>query len=267
MIRSLGVIGCGNMGAAILRGLAGRSDLSLFAVDADTAKTDELREACGVTPVAGVKELAEVADCLILAVKPNQVQSVLHELAPRLRPAQVLVSIAAGVPLAKLKDASSGVCPLVRVMPNTPVKVQSGVFALCLEDPELTPDQREFVIMLFSGLGQVHVLPEKYFDAFTALVGCGPAYVYYFMEALVEAAVVMGLARNEATRMVVALFEGSTRLAKEDGRHLSLLREMVTSPAGSTIAATSLLDSLAVRGSIIEAVRAACQRNKELGEE
>ncbi len=261
-----GCIGCGNMGAAILRGLARREGFTLMGVDTDQNKLTALADEIGMAvPPHGIRDMVELADYILLAVKPNQVRQLLEETAPRLRTSQVIISIAAGVTLRQLKTYSSGACPVVRVMPNTPAMVQEGVFALCFDDPMLKTQHKEFVLELFRGLGQVHELHETYFDAFTAIVGSGPAYVLYFMEALVEAGVALGLYRDQATAMVKGLFKGTAQLALESDKHLSVLREMVTSPGGTTIAGTNLLDSAAVRGRIIEAAKAACERSKELG--
>ena len=118
---------------------------------------------------------------------------------------------------------------------------------------------------LFGSLGQAHELTEKAFDGFTAIVGSGPAYVFYVMEALIEAGVTLGMQRPQATEMVKGLFSGSAALAKESDFHLSVLREMVTSPAGTTIAGTNVLDAHGVRAALVEAAKAACKRSKELG--
>jgi pyrroline-5-carboxylate reductase len=150
-------------------------------------------------------------------------------------------------------------------MPNTPAMVGQGVFAVCFDDPALTPAAKDFLQGLFRSLGQVHVLGEDRFDAFTAVAGSGPAYVFYFMEAIVEAGVTLGLTRAQSTEMVKKLFSGSAALAEETSMHLSELREMVTSPAGTTIAATNVLDLGAVRGKIVEAVKAASDRSREMG--
>lgn len=261
----LGVIGLGNMGAAIVRGLAGREDVTLFGMDADQAKMDELAQEVGLTPCPTLFKIIEEAQYLVVAVKPHQVQAVLKDSCTRLTPAHVVVSIAAGVGLETLKNHVCGACPVVRVMPNTPAMVRAGVFALCLEDPMLKDEHREFVTELFKPLGQAHVLPESLFDAFTAVVGSGPAYVFYFMEALMEAAVTLGFTRGQAQEVVRGLFSGSAALAEQSGKHVSLLREMVTSPAGTTITALNHLDRQAVRAAIIDAVAAACRRSKELG--
>ena len=265
MMTSLGVIGCGNMGSAILKGLADVQDLVLNGMDMDRERLAALAGEIGVKPCQTPRELVEKSDYIILAVKPHQIPELLKQLAPRLRPGQTLVSIAAGVSLEKLKICCSGVCPMVRVMPNTPAMVNAGVFAVCLDDPALSDKQKDFVASVFERLGKTFVLEEKYFDAFTAVAGSGPAYVFYFMEALVEAGVALGFTREQSTIMVKELLLGSAKLAMSSDQHLSILREMVTSPAGTTIAALSHLDAKAVRGSIMQAVAAACERSRELG--
>ncbi len=265
MSARLGCIGCGNMGAAILRGLAGREGLELLGLDGEQSRVQALVDAIGLIPVNTMHQMVEQADYMLVAVKPHQVRHLLEESAPRLRTSQVIISIAAGVTLTQLKTWSSGVCPVVRVMPNTPAMVQKGVFGICLDDPALKVGQKKFVLELFSALGQAHELHERFSDAFTALVGSGPAYVFYVMEALVEAGVAMGLYREQATEMVKGLFEGSTALAMNSDKHLCQLREMVTSPGGTTIAATAVLDQAAVRGSFIAALQEACRRSAELG--
>lgn len=265
MTTSIGCIGCGNMGAAIMRGLAERTDLQLLGTDVDFSKASKLGDELGMQAVE-LKDVVDKADYLLLAVKPNQVAALLGEIKARLQPNQILISIAAGMTLKSLKLHASGACPVIRVMPNTPAMVQAGVFALCFDDPALKEEPKSFVRELFTGLGQVHVLKEQYFDAFTALTGSGPAYVFYFMEAIVEAGVSMGLTRAQSTEMVKGLFTGSTKLAVESEHHLSILREMVTSPAGSTIEATMHFDRNGLRGLIIDAVRASCKRSSELGD-
>ncbi len=261
----LGVIGLGNMGSAIVRGLDGREDVELFGLDADKDKMQALSEETSLTAATSLFELLEDAEYLVVAVKPNQVPGLLKEACTRLRPAHVVISIAAGITLEQLKNCVSGVCPVVRVMPNTPAMVRSGVFAMCVDDPMLKDDHKAFVGELFTPLGEVHQLSDGLFDSFTAVVGSGPAYVFYFMEALMEAAVTLGFTRDMADKMVKGLFKGSTALARESEHHVSILREMVSSPAGTTIAALNHLDRTAVRGAIIDAVRAACERSKEMG--
>ncbi len=262
---SIGFIGTGNMGSAIIRGLAA-SGHALFGTDLNQEKLQELaRDAC-LTPCASPAETVAKSRYIVLAVKPQHMQALLAGLAPALTPDKRLLSIAAGLTTARLREWSGGVCPVVRIMPNTPAMVGKGVSAVCLGDAEgLDEADRDVVRGIFAAVGQVHELAEKDLDAFTAVVGSGPAYVFHFMEALIEAGVTLGLSRDGATQMVKALVSGSCALAEQDGRHLSVLREMVTSPAGTTIAALIHMDRTGVRGHIIDAVRASFERSRELG--
>ncbi|HEU6436627.1 MAG TPA: pyrroline-5-carboxylate reductase [Nitratidesulfovibrio sp.] len=263
----LGCIGCGNMGAAILRGLSGRQGLSLLGYNPTPAKVLALADA-GVRAMPDAAALAAQADVVLLGVKPYLVSDVLRAIAPSLTPDKVVVSIASGVSIAAMKaamaDAGGLGCPVVRVMPNTPAMVGKGVYALCFEDPALDAPRRDLVRGLFEAIGTAIVLPEGKFTAFTAVVGCGPAYVFYFMEAVTEVAVTLGFTRQDATELVKGLFSGSVALAEQSGTHLSVLREQVCSPAGNTIAAMNQLDREAVRGRIMDAVLAAYTRGLEM---
>lgn len=252
---NIGCIGCGNMGGAILGGLAQRPGLHLFGYNRTPRRLEPLL-AKGVTAVPDIAGLAARCDIVILGVKPYLVQETLTAALPALTPEKVVISIAAGVTLQDLREWSQGRCHVVRVMPNTPALVGAGIFAV-QEDPELPEAILRLVIDLFSLLGQAIVLPEKKFNPFMALVGCGPAYVFHFMDALAEAGVTMGFTREEALDLVNGLFLGSAKLAAVPGSHPAILREQVCSPAGVTIAAMNHLDRSAVRGHIIDAVLAA----------
>ncbi|MGE4553100.1 MAG: pyrroline-5-carboxylate reductase, partial [Desulfovibrionaceae bacterium] len=239
MAPAIGFIGLGNMGAAIVRGLR---DLEVWGIDLNAAHVQALKDDCGLHPAASVAELADHCDYLLLAVKPQHAEAVLKDLTPHLKPTHCLMSICAGLTVKRLKKWTDKTCPVVRYMPNTPAMVNQGVFALCLDDEDLTDAQKTFAKELVEPLGAVFPLPEKDFDAFTAVVGSGPAYVFYWMEACIEAAVNLGIARPQATQMVYGLFAGSTKLAQESDKHVSVLREMVTSPAGTTIKALIHMD-------------------------
>jgi pyrroline-5-carboxylate reductase len=254
------------MGAAIIRGLLARGEAEVHGTDVDQKRVDELAGE-GMKPHADAGSLAEACDYIILAVKPYQIEQVVQGILPALGGGKCLVSIAAGVKTATISAFANGACPVVRVMPNTPAMVGEGVFAVCLDDEKLTGEQRDFVPGLFESLGQVHVLPERLFDAFTAIAGSGPAYVFYFMEALIEAGVTMGLTRDQTTQMVKGLFTGSAKLAADPHRHVSMLKEMVTSPGGTTIQALNHFDRAGLKGAIIDAVELCRERSEELGEE
>lgn len=264
MKQSVGFIGVGNMGTAIIKGLAAQK-LEVHGCDLNKEKLEKLSQEVGLKIEATPRDLVKKCRYVLLAVKPQHLASVVEELAPDLTKEHCLLSIAAGVTMSRLKELSAGRCPVVRIMPNTPALVGAGVFALCFDDPSLDDERREFLRAMHKPLGQVHELPEKLFDAFTSVAGCGPAYVFYVMDAIVEAGVNLGLPRAQSTEIVKALFSGSAKLAEEGGLHLAELREMVTSPAGSTIRATMHFDRMAMRGIIVDAVREAYDRNVELG--
>ena len=230
--KRIGCIGCGNMGGAILGGLAEVPGLELYGYNRTPQRLEPLC-AKGVTAVPDIPGIAARCDILVIGVKPYLVGGVLAEALPSLKPETVVISIAAGVTLHDLRDAVQGRCHVVRVMPNTPALVGAGVFGI-QEDPALPKDVFAMILDLFGLLGSTIVLPEKKFNAFMALVGCGPAYVFHFMDALAEAGVTMGFTRQEALELVTQLVLGSAKLAALPGSHPAILREQVCSPAGVT---------------------------------
>lgn len=263
MAPSIGFIGLGNMGQAMVRGLRG---VEVHGTDLNRANVETLAAETEMKPADDAKALAAACDYLVLAVKPQHAEKVCRVLAADLTGNHCLISICAGLPVATLREWTGSVCPVVRVMPNTPALVNAGVFAVCVEDEALSGEQKAFALSVFEPLGTILELPEKDFDAFTAVVGSGPAYVFYFMQACVEAAVNLGLPRGAAEEMVKGLFSGSAKLVQESGKPLDQLREMVTSPAGTTIRALIHLDRTAVRASIIDAIGESYLRSIELGE-
>ncbi len=267
MSEHLGLIGTGNMGGAIVQGLAGRRDLQVHGYDPDRERLNLLQDRFALIPEAEAAELARKCGFILLAVKPALMPGVLKELAPHLSSSSCLISVAAGVRIRDISLWSGNICPVVRVMPNTPALVGRGIFALCLEHELLSVKQADFVSELFAGLGQIHVLQEKDFDSFTALIGSGPAYVFYFMESMVDAGVLTGLGRREATQMVVELFAGTARMALQEDCHITVLKEMVASPAGTTITGLKSLERHAVKAAIMEAVESAALRSSELAKD
>jgi pyrroline-5-carboxylate reductase len=262
---SIGFIGLGNMGTAILKGLAAKG-VACCGTDIDDKRVGELAETCGLAPKSGPAEVVSASDIVVIAVKPQQMKSLFAAIRPVIRPETCLVSIAAGQTIAMLKEFSGGACPVVRVMPNTPALVGAGVSAVTFEGaPGLSEELKATVMSILEAMGEVHVLAEKDFDAFTAVIGSGPAYVFYVMEALVESAVNLGLPRPAATKMVEGLMTGSAKLAAESPFSATQLREMVTSPAGTTVKALLPFDRRAVRAALIDGVTASYDRSVELG--
>lgn len=265
MTKKIGFIGVGNMGKAIINGLASLSDIELHGVDPNKDNLELMAQSCRLIQHESPASLAQACDYIVLAVKPQHAESVVKEITSYLDEDKCFISICAGIPLAQFKQWIEERCPVVRVMPNTPALVAEGVSAICLDDTVLTEEMRRFVPHLFEGIGQAHILPEKQFDAFTGVIGSGPAYVFYFMEAMIESGVALGLTRTQADEMVKGLFFGSAKLARESDFSVSQLREMVTSPGGTTIKALMHFDRQAIRGDIIDGVFESYKRSLELG--
>ncbi|QGY41162.1 pyrroline-5-carboxylate reductase [Pseudodesulfovibrio cashew] len=266
MTKKIGFIGVGNMGGAIIRGLASRDSVELHGFDLNMGMVTKLGKECGVVAQETAVDLVKACDYIVLAIKPQHAEPVVKEITSELNAKKCLISICAGLNVAVFKDWTDGLCPIVRVMPNTPALVGESVSAICLDDKDLTDDMKTTVPSLLEGIGQTHVLPEKLFDAFTGVIGSGPAYVFYFMEALIESGVALGLTRPQATQMVKGLFLGSAKLADQSEFPVTQLREMVTSPGGTTIRALQHFDRTAIRGNIIDGVFESYLRSIELGE-
>lgn len=262
---NVGFIGTGNMGGAIIRTLGNADGVTVFGLNRTRGKLEALARETGLVPCENIGELTEKSDILVLAVKPQQAAAVWPEMIPTLTAEKCLVSLAAGLTQADLRRGVDGICPVVRSMPNTPALIGEGVTAVCFDDPRLTPERKRDVQALFRPSGDVHVLPEELFDVFTAVVGSGPAFVFYLIEAMIESGVELGLERESSSRMVKKLFRGASLMAEGSDLHIGLLREMSVAPRGTTIAGLAHFDRSAVRGNIMDAIRAAFDRSLELG--
>jgi len=261
----LGIIGTGNMGGAMALGVKDLSEVSLYGFDPSKERIKSLGETCGLVPCEHLKELCEKSSYILLAVKPHLVPVVLKEIQEYLKPDTCLISIAAGVSINRLQKLSDNICPVVRVMPNTPALVGKGVFALCLDDERLSEANKIFVTDLLEHMGATYVLEERLFDAFTGLIGSGPAYVFHIMEGLIDAGVSLGLGRHESTEMVKGLFTGSAKIAEKTSLHITQLKEMVTSPGGTTIAGLNKLEKYGVKHALYKGVKAAHDKSRKLG--
>ena len=265
MTLSIGCIGCGNMGGAILGGLAqAGKDVKLYGHTRTMSRLDAL-EAQGVVKVARAEDLPSQCRYVVLAVKPYQAKDILSQIKESLTPANVIISICAGLSLATLKEASGGRCPVVRCMPNTPAVVGEGVFAFSFEDSALAPADREAILSAFASLGQCVEVPEARFTAFTSLIGAGPAYLFDLMEGMVQAGVALGFQHRDCRAMVAQLFAGCGRMAlQRPSVHLMQLRDDVCSPAGTTIAGVNRMDADGLAGKLAQAVFAANDRGREM---
>ncbi|MFA6810019.1 MAG: pyrroline-5-carboxylate reductase [Desulfoplanes sp.] len=261
----LGIIGTGNMGTAIALGVKTFPELALFGYNPSEDKLEALAERSGLIPCASSLDVCEQSEYIVLAVKPNVIKSVLEEIKPALGPKKCLISIAAGVTLESLRSFSGDICPVVRIMPNTPALVGAGVFGVCFDHALVLDEHKAFILNLFGCMGKTHVLKETLFDAFTGLVGSGPAYVFYLMEGFIDAGVALGLTRAQSTDMVKGLFTGSAKMAEKSDLHITQLKEMVTSPGGTTVAGLNVFEEKAVKHALYKGVKASMDRSKELG--
>ncbi len=264
--KNLAIIGVGAMGSALVRGLIQSGKLKadqIIASDVDEERLKQLQP-FGVQTTNDNKLAVQQSDVALLCVKPQVMDEVLAEISPAVDPKKhCVISIAAGIPISRLESALPEGTPVVRVMPNTPAQVLAGASAIAL-GTNATELHRQIAHEIFSAVGLVIDVPEKLIDAVTALSGSGPAYVFVFAEALADAGVNLGLPRAVALKLAAQTLLGAAKMLLETGKHPAELKDMVTSPGGTTIAALSVLERKAFRGAIIEAVAVAHQRAKEL---
>ncbi len=259
-----GFIGCGNMGGALATAAAKAvGGSAILLADADSQKVAALAEKLGAY-VSTNQEIAKKCDVIILGVKPQVMGTVLAEFKTMIpadhRP--VMVSMAAGLALATLKEMLGLDCPWIRMMPNTPVQVGEGRI---LYTSEANAAETEEFCKLFAEAGKLFALDEKLIDAGSALSGCGPAFVYLFVEALADGGVACGLPRNIAMELAAGTVLGSAKTVLETGAHPGALKDAVCSPGGSTIEGVKALETGGFRAAAIDAVVKAYERTKELG--
>ena len=264
-MKTIGIIGLGNMGSVIATIIAKHETYPVLLANRTHEKAVKLAENLNATAVTN-SQVFEQANVIFLGVKPNQIQALLEENKNILerRESILLISMAAGVTLEQLESMTDIRHRWIRMMPNTPLQVEEGVISFSLGGNVTTSDKEEFVRLLQSA-GLLVELPESQIDAATALAGCGPAFVYIFIEALAEAGVSMGLSRELALQLAIQTVKGSATMVGETKEHPAILKEKVCSPGGSTIAGVISLEQTGFRSSVIEATRRAKQRTKELG--
>jgi pyrroline-5-carboxylate reductase len=216
-----------------------------------------------VRVVGDAAEAAQWGEVIILAIKPQQADGVLDLIKPVVTPDKLVISIMAGIPSSKIEATLASGCRVVRAMPNTPALISAGATAVC-SGRKASSDDLDFALQIFAQIGTTVSVEEKLMDAVTGLSGSGPAYVFTFIEALADAGVKNGLPRAVAAQLAVQTVLGSARMVSETGEHPALLKEKVTSPGGTTIAALHALENGSFRGVVMNAVDAACLRSKEL---
>ena len=261
---TIGFIGTGNMGGALARAAA-KTQHEIFLSDKAAEKAETLAKELNAKAVTMAE--AALCDYVFLGVKPQMLADLLTELAPVLalrKTPGTIVSMAAGVAMADIQKMLGFDYPIIRIMPNTPVAVGSGVI-LYDTTVQVSMDMVAGFVSILSQAGLLNRLPEKLIDAGSALSGCGPAFAAMFAEALADGAVACGLPRDKAMTYAAQTMLGTAKLLLESGRHPGQLKDAVCSPGGSTIAGVHALEQGAFRGTVIGAVKEAFTRTKELG--
>ena len=250
------------MAEAIIAGLKKILNPEILVADVDPSRLELMRETYGCRTTQDGGEIAASCQVVVLAVKPQIMGEVLEELRGQLKSRHLVISIAAGISLADLREMA-GSPRLIRVMPNTPGLIGQG--ASCLWGDGLLDGDRETADSIFGSIGNVYWLEERYFDAVTGVSGSGPAYVYHFLEAMIDAGVNEGLPRPVARHLAVDTVVGAALMVRETGMHPGELKDMVTSPGGTTIRAMEALEENGLKNAVYKAVGAAARRSRELG--
>lgn len=274
MTKKIAFIGSGNMGGSIIRAASRAvAPEQIVITDYDMEKAKTLARETGCQTVLGNTEAVLAGDYIFLCVKPQVMGDVLAEISPVLNQfsghgqKKVLVSIAAGLTITSLRsrlEGDSRNLPLVRIMPNIPVTVGKGMLALAA-GPEISEEIISDIRQILSMAGCIEQLPEQMMDAFTTISGCTPAFVYLFIEALADGAVLTGLGRRQALTYAAQTIIGAASIVLETGRHPGALKDDVCSPKGSTIAGVAALERHGFRSAAIEAVTESYRKNMDLG--
>ncbi len=262
----IGFIGAGNMASAIVGGMIARSFLKpqdIAVYDISESQTAKAAEKFHVHVAGSQTELIEQCEFIVLAVKPVYLKDVLQKASSSAKNKK-FVSIAAGWTVKMLTDAlAEPAAGILRCMPNTPLMVGEGFTAIC-EDTSFTNGDMQWVQSLFESLGAAAVLPERLFDAIIAVSGSAPAYVFVFVEALIDAGIKLGLPRDVATKACEQTVLGAAKLLLETGEHPAKLKDMVCSPGGTTIEAIASLEAGGFRHAVIEAATVCAQKSKAM---
>ena len=268
MEQRIGFIGIGNMGNAILQGILVSNIVpgsQIYVYDPHPEKGQALNQSYSINNLASARDVARESDIVFVAVKPNIIADVLSDIQKELKKNTIVISIAAGVTIKTIAKCVGYEQKIVRVMPNTPALVNA---AMCSITPntEVTDEELVVVKKLLNCIGETEVVPEYLIDAVVGASGSSPAFVFMFIEALADGAVKGGLSRKQAYKFAAQAVLGSAKLLLETGKHPGELKDMVCSPAGTTIEGVQMLEAKGFRSAIIEAVDAAIKKSKELAE-
>ncbi|PRR79034.1 Pyrroline-5-carboxylate reductase [Clostridium liquoris] len=257
MKKNIGVIGCGNMAQAIIGGIVASNILpgeKVLVSDTDEKKLNYIKDKLNVKVTKDNKEIAANSDIIILAIKPNVHDQVIGEIKDCVKDDVVIVTIGAGITINYIEKAFNRDIKVIRTMPNTPALVGEGMAALCYNNI-VSKEEIEEVVSIFESFGKVEIISEKLMDVVPAVSGSSPAYVYMFIEALADGAVLDGMPRDKAYKMAAQSVLGAAKMVLETGEHPGALKDKVCSPGGTTIEAVYSLEMSNFRGAVIQAMR------------
>ena len=262
----LGIVGLGNMANAILRGII-KSGLfapsDITGSDKDAAKRESAKEKLGINTCEDNPDAVKGCDYVIIAVKPQVYEAVLPEIKNAMKKEQVVISIAPGKTLSYLMDRLVEGAKIVRLMPNTPALVGEGCTGAC-KNKNVTDEEFDFVLKMLAGFGKAYEVKEDQMDAVVAVSGSSPAYVFMLIDAMADGAVAEGLDRATAIKMAAQAVLGSAKMVLETGKHPAELKDMVCSPAGTTIDAVAVLEEGGFRGNVIDAMSACAEKSRKI---
>lgn len=262
----IGLIGCGNMALAMIKGMIQSGVLikeDILISDISAQMRVKAQQECGVSAADDNVALAKEAEIIFLTVKPNYYEPVITEIRDVVNTEKLIITVAAGKTLDWLEKAFDKPVPIVRTMPNTPAMVSEGMTAIC-HNEYVREEGLFYAMKLLRSFGRAELVPEQLFDAVTAVSGSSPAYVYMMIEAMADAAVAEGMPRNQAYTFAAQAVYGSAKMVLETGLHPGALKDMVCSPGGTTIEAVAALKESSFEGSIMKAMRVCADKSKKM---
>lgn len=262
MNKKIGFIGCGNMAQAMIGGIINSnltSPQNVISSDVFENSLKQIKDKFGITTTADNKEVAKFSDILFLAVKPFKYAEVIEEIKDYVKDNVIIVTIAAGIPILTTEKSFAKDIKVVRTMPNTPALVGEGMSALC-PNKLITSEDLADVIKIFESFGKAEVIEEKLMDSIPAISGSSPAYVFMFIEALADGAVLRGMPRDKAYKFAAQTLLGSAKMVLETGKHPGALKDMVCTPGGTTIDAVYTLEKNNFRGTVISAMESCTEK-------
>lgn len=267
MEKTIGFIGCGNMGSAMIKGIINSNLVkakNIIASDRSQTSMNRVKEEYAIRTTQDNKEIAEESDFIVLAVKPDMYEKILKEIKDVVKKTTVVISIGAGISLGFLKDNLNNGQKYIKAMPNTPAMVGEGMSALSPGE-NMEREDIDRVVDIFNSFGKTEVIDENLMDGFTALCGSSPAYVYMIIEAMADGAVLEGIPRAKAYTMAAQAVLGGAKMVLDTGLHPGVLKDNVCSPGGTTVAAVSSLEKNNIRSTMIEAIRVCADKSRKMG--